>query len=107
MDLGQAWLELTGFPMVFAVFAAHRDSPAEKLTEAHQLLVSQLESFENSVEARQSVVKSTSSRSGFSEARIDQYFNEVKLRLDDDGNQGLVHFLEHVCGVENYQIVKL
>ena len=107
MDLGQAWLELTGFPMVFAVFAAHRDSPAEKLAEAHQLLVSQLESFENSVEARQSIVKSTSSRSGFSEARIDQYFNEVKLRLDDDGNQGLVHFLEHVCGIENYQLVKL
>ena len=107
MDLGQAWLDQTGFPMVFAVFAAHRHSPKNILNEAHRLLVSQLESFENSADRRQSIVKSTSSRSGFSEVRIDQYFDEVKLRLDGDGNQGLRHFLEQVCGVENYQTVEL
>jgi len=107
MDLGQAWLELTGFPMVFAVFAAHRDSPPEMLADAHRLLVSQLEAFENSDVARQAVVKSTSARSGFSEDRIDQYFNEVKLRLDDDGNRGLSHFLEQVCEIGNYQMLEL
>lgn len=107
MDLGQAWLEQTGFPMVYAVFAAHRDSPTDMLVEAHQLLVSQLESFEQLEETRKSVVKSTSARSGFSEERIEQYFHEVKLRLDEDGENGLRHFLQNVCDIESYQMVEL
>jgi len=103
MDLGQAWLELTGYPMVFAVYAAHRDSPADKLQEAHSLLLAQLESFENSSDRRNSVIKETSSRSGFSVSRIEQYFGEVVHRLDDHSKEGLHHFLENVCDVKKYQ----
>ena len=107
MDLGQAWLELTGFPMVFAVFAAHKDTPTETLQEAHQLLISQLDSLENEAAVRNSIVESTSLRSGFSKSRIQQYFNEVVLRLESDGEEGLDYFLKEVCGVESYQNIKL
>ena len=107
MDLGQAWLELTGFPMVFAVFAAHRDSPQEMLVDAHRLLVKQLEAFENSENTRRSVIKSTSSRSGFGEERIEKYFGEVKLRLDTDGEDGLRHFLQNVCDVESFKMIEI
>ncbi|MDE0707969.1 MAG: menaquinone biosynthesis protein [Candidatus Poseidoniales archaeon] len=107
MDLGQAWLELTGFPMVFAVYAAHRDAPPEMLREAHKLLRTQLESFESSPTVRDSVIRATSTRSGFSEERIEQYFGEVVHRLDSLGEKGLKHFLEEVCALPSYQIVDL
>ena len=107
MDLGNTWLELTGYPMVFAVFAAHRDAPENELKEAHQLLQAQLESYENSDEIRKNIIDTTSKRSGFTNERITQYFQEVKLRLDSEGEAGLRHFLEEVCGVTEYQMVEL
>ena len=105
MDLGQAWHDLTGYPMVFAVYAARRDAPAEMLLEAHKLLKSQLESFEQNDDVRKSVIGSTAIRSGFNESRITQYFEEVLNRLNDDGMNGLTHFLEHVCELESFQTV--
>ena len=105
MDLGQAWKDLTGHPMVFAVYAARRDAPAGILKEAHQLLKSQLESFENEQGVRESVIHSTAIRSGFNDERIAQYFDEVVNRLDSEGMNGLSHFLEHVCDVETFQTV--
>ena len=60
MDLGKTWMELTGFPMVFAVYAAHRDAPANELKEAHDLLQRQLESYEDSDLKKQSIIDSTS-----------------------------------------------
>jgi len=107
IDLGQAWHELTGHPMVFAVYAAHRDCPPDTLRDAHNLLLSQLESFENSVDIRNSVIENTSRRSGFSVGRIEQYFGEVQHRLDTRGNDGLQFFIEQVCGVKTYQTAEL
>lgn len=107
MDLGQCWRDITGHPMVFAVYAAHRDAPTQILMEAHQLLVSQLEAFENSDDVRAAVIHSTSVRSGFNEERISRYFEEVVNRLDDDGMNGLNYFLEHVCGLDSFQTVQL
>ena len=107
MDLGQSWLELTGLPMVFAVFAAHKDAPRQALNDAHQLLIDQLKSFESDESYYSSVIQSTANRSGFSIHRIQQYFNEVVLRLDEIGEDGLNHFLEHVCGLVNYERVKI
>ena len=107
IDLGQAWHELTGHPMVFAVYAAHRDCPPDTLRDAHNLLLSQLESFENSVDVRNSVIENTSRRSGFSVGRIEQYFGEVQHRLDTRGNDGLQFFIEQVCGVKTYQTAEL
>ena len=105
MDLGQTWLELTGFPMVFAVYAAHRDAPADMLEEAYHLLLSQLNAFESDVAVRNSITESTAQRSGFSISRIEQYFDEVVLRLDENGKRGLDYFLDEVCGVKLYQNV--
>ena len=105
MDLGQSWLEITGHPMVFAVYAARRDAPPQDLKRAHQMLVSQLESFENSPVYRDEVIQSTAIRSGFSPSRINRYFNEVVNRLDDRGMDGLNHFLEQVCELKSYDTI--
>ena len=106
MDLGQAWKDLTGFPMVFAVYAARKDAPTEVLKEAHNMLLRQLNDFEKSDDVRQNVIQATSKRSGFSAERIDIYFGEVINRLDDYGMSGLNHFLTEVCGVGDYQFIE-
>ncbi len=105
MDLGEAWKDLTGFPMVFAVYAARIDAPTDELKLAHKMLLEQLTSFESSEEVRGRVIESTSKRSGFSPARIDQYFDEVINRMDQRGNDGLDYFLSEVCGIENYELL--
>ena len=106
MDLGQAWKDLTGFPMVFAVYAARKDAPPTVLTDAHNMLLRQLHDFEESHDVRQNVIEATSKRSGFTTERIDKYFGEVINRLDELGMKGLNHFLTEVCGVEDYQLVQ-
>ena len=107
MDLGQAWNDLTGHPMVFAVYAARRDAPADILNEAHQLMKSQLESFENEQDVRESVIRTTAIRSGFNEDRIAQYFDEVVNRLNPQGMDGLTYFLENVCQLDSFQTVSI
>ena len=106
MDLGEAWRELTGFPMVFAVYAARNDAPSEILESAHKLLVNQLESFENSEDVRNAVIESTARRSGFTTERISKYFGEVVNRLDIEGRKGLDHFLKEVCELTEYDTIQ-
>ena len=105
MDLGEAWKDWTGFPMVFAVYAARIDAPAGPLKEAHKLLLEQLSAFEESSDVRSKVIEATSNRSGFSQSRIDKYFDEVINRLDSEGQKGLDYFLTEVCGLEDYQLL--
>jgi chorismate dehydratase len=107
MDLGQAWQDQTGLPMVFGVFAAHRDAPAEQVAKAHALLMHQLDAFENDPDRRRAVVRSTAERSGFHPDRIERYFGEVIHRLDQEACEGLERFLKDVCGIENWQSVSL
>lgn len=104
MDLGQTWNELTGHPMVFGVYAARRDAPADKLEAAHQMLLEQARRFNEEPERRQAVIQASSRRSGFSEERLEQYFGEVVLSLDESAMAGLDHFLTEVCDIEEIQM---
>ncbi len=106
MDLGEAWKDWTGFPMVFAVYAARIDAPAGPLKDAHKLLLEQLNAFEQSSDVRSKIIEATSNRSGFSLKRIDKYFDEVINRLDADGQKGLDYFLTEVCELQDYQLLK-
>jgi len=107
MDLGQSWLEHTGLPMVFGVFAAHIDAPESTLMRAHNSLLEQLNRFENDSIYRKDLIAATSRRSGFSIARVEQYFDEVVLRLDKRAEKGLEKFLSDVCGIDNYDILQI
>lgn len=104
MDLGQAWKQQTGLPMVFGVFAAHRDAPAEAVAAAHTLVLDQLRSFEEDAHRRAEVIEATRCRSGFSSERIDRYFGEVIHRLDGRASEGLERFLTEVCELEDWQM---
>ena len=107
MDLGATWREITGYPMVFAVFAARKDAPPSQLNSAHAVLKQKLVSFENSTEIRQDVIAETARRSGFTPDRISTYFGEVINRLDEEGVKGLNHFLEHVCEIDINDVISI
>ena len=98
MDLGEAWLEHTGLPMVFGVFAGRKDSPIECLLDAHKDLVASLCKF-NSGEVKNSVIKNSSNRSEFSIERVEKYFSEVSNNLGEVEVQGLEKFLKEVCEI--------
>lgn len=99
LDLGEEWKRLTGYPMVFGVFAATLDAPPEELARVHSDLLSQLERFEQDEKWRATVVASTAARSEFNVGRVEIYFREVRNRLDDECRKGLEKFLVEVCGM--------
>jgi len=99
LDLGQAWLEKSGKPMVFGVFAARKDTAREMIIAAHNTLESKLTLFENSEEQRNAVINWSISRSELSYERLDKYFGEVFNRLDDDHINGLNQFLIEACNL--------
>ena len=97
LDLGQAWLDLTGQPMVFGVFAARKDTPLEAVKAAHQALLSRLSSFEENPLTREKVLLHAHLHSDMSMERLNRYFGEVFNRLDDEHVDGLRQFLSNCC----------
>lgn len=102
LDLGAEWTKITGFPMVFGVFAARKDSPVGKLAKARKDMVNQYNHFLEDTSWNQEVISRTSEKLGFSESRIDEYFSiEVQNKLDDKSKEGLEHFLKVVCNMDS------
>jgi len=99
MDLGMEWKDITGLPMVFAVFAAPRDAPVHMIAKAHDELMQALQRFSD-IEARERIIGESSRRSSFSTERIDRYFDEVLYRLDSEAALGLTTFMSEVLGIE-------
>ena len=101
MDLGSAWLEETGKPMVFGVFAARKDTNVSEIKSAQQVLLGCLELFESSKQCRKLVISEGVEKSGLSCERLEKYFGEVFNRLDDIHIDGLNQFLIHACNMPN------
>jgi len=100
MDLGREWSKLTGFPMVFGVFAARKDSPIDKVTEACEIMIAQYDQFLSDPDVRKSVIASASKKVGLSIKRIERYFEyEVSNMLEDESISGLNLFLDRVYGI--------
>ena len=103
LDLGKAWQDSTGKPMVFGVFVARKDTPVDDLRVAHKALLKQLELFESDSNFKREVVNNASEHSSLSHQRLSDYFNEVFNRLDDAHVDGLEHYLKLVFGIESIE----
>ena len=97
IDLGTAWLEATGKPMVFGVFAARRDTDMADIKSAQKVLLDCLDLFESSKECRELVISEGVEKSGLSSERLEKYFGEVFNRLDEIHIEGLNQFLIQAC----------
>ena len=100
--LGRSWTETTGTPMVFGVFAARRDSPREVVMRIRDDLFSNLRRFEGDDEHRKKVIKNSAQRIGFHEERMREYLiDEVRNRIGEREEEGLLRFASEVCGVSS------
>ena len=89
-DLGRLWLERTGLPMVFAVWAA-REPVADGVHELEQALVASLRLARAEPET---LAHEASGRYGYPPGFLARYFEKLRYRFGPRERAGLYTFLE-------------
>jgi chorismate dehydratase len=89
-DLGRLWLERTGLPMVFAVWAAP-EPVAEGLAELEQALVDSVRLARAEPER---LAHEASERYGYPAGFLARYFEKLRYRFGPRERAGLLTFLE-------------
>jgi chorismate dehydratase len=92
-DLGRLWLERTGLPMVFAVWACP-EPLAEGLAELEDALVSSLRLARAEPER---LAYEASERYGYPPGFLARYFEKLRYRFGPRERAGLYTFLELAC----------
>ncbi len=89
-DLGRLWLEQTGLPMVYAVFACP-DPPADGVAE----LETELLAAHAAARARpEELARSASERYGYPAGFLARYFEKLRYRFGPRERAGLLTFFE-------------
>jgi chorismate dehydratase len=94
-DLGRLWLERTGLPMVFAVWAAP-EPVAEGLVELEDALV---QSVRRARAEPEQLAFEASERYGYPPGFLARYFEKLRYRFGPRERAGLITFLELARGV--------
>jgi chorismate dehydratase len=89
-DLGRLWLERTGLPMVYAVFAC-ADPPADGVAELEGCFLSALRS--NRAEPER-LAREASARYGYPPGFLARYFEKLRYRFGPRERAGLLSFFE-------------
>jgi len=89
-DLGRLWLERTGLPMVFAVWAAREPLP-DGLVELEDALV---ESLLRARAEPETLAHEASDRYGYPAGFLARYFEKLRYRFGPRERAGLLTFLE-------------
>ena len=89
-DLGRLWLERTGLPMVFAVWATPEPAPAG-LSELEQALVTSVRTARAEPER---LAYEASERYGYPPGFLARYFEKLRYRFGPRERAGLMTFLE-------------
>src|SRR5205823_833966 len=89
-DLGRLWLERTGLPMVFAVWAAREPLP-DGLVELEDALV---ESLLLARAEPETLAHESSERYGYPAGFLARYFEKLRYRFGPRERAGLLTFLE-------------
>jgi chorismate dehydratase len=89
-DLGRLWLERTGLPMVYAVFAC-ADPPADGVVELEGCFLSALRA--NRAEPER-LAREASARYGYPTGFLARYFEKLRYRFGPRERAGLLSFFE-------------
>jgi chorismate dehydratase len=89
-DLGRLWLERTGLPMVFAVWA-FEEPPLEGLGELEDALVASVKRARREPEQ---LARTASDQYGYPAGWIARYFEQLRYSFGPRERSGLVRFLE-------------
>lgn len=89
-DLGKEWMEMTGLPMVFAVWAGRRGVVTEEIGEAFRA------SCRWGLEHMDEIVETESAARGFSEGTVREYLTRrIVHELGEIDYKGMELFLEY------------
>ncbi len=89
LDLGAEWVEMTGLPMVFAVWAA-------RAGVTHQDPAPFAASLRFGLEHIEDIVRDQHPKLGFPQALIREYLTQnIVFEIDERENQGLARFLQY------------
>src|SRR4051812_9328121 len=94
-DLGGLWLERTGLPMVFAVWACP-DPPPDGLPELEEALV---RSVKRARSESQQLARTASAEYGYPAGWIARYFEQLRFSFGPRERAGLLRFLELAADV--------
>jgi chorismate dehydratase len=94
-DLGRLWLERTGLPMVFAVWAAPEPAHAG-LLELEEALVASIRAARAEPET---LAFEAAARYGYPAGFLARYFEKLRYRFGPRERAGLITFLELACEV--------
>ena len=87
LDLGAEWVNWTGLPMVFAVWAGHKENLTSEARDAF------LGSYKWGLDHTEAMVSQAVSERGYSEALAREYFTHfISYRLTAQHLEGLSHF---------------
>jgi chorismate dehydratase len=92
-DLGRLWLERTGLPMVFAVWAA-REPVVDALRELEEALVASVRLARAEPE---NLAFESAARYGYPAGFLARYFEKLRYRFGPRERAGLYTFLELAC----------
>jgi chorismate dehydratase len=96
LDLGEAWLELTGLPFVFGVWAVRRDFAGfhpEAAAALHRLL---LRSRDWGLAALRELSRLAATPFGMSPAQVLAYFRQLNYSLGPEHRRGLETFFHYL-----------
>jgi chorismate dehydratase len=94
-DLGRLWLERTGLPMVFAVFAAPEPVPPGMAALEDALVAS----VRRARAEPEQLAYESSERYGYPPGFLARYFEKLRYRFGPRERAGLFTFLEMACDV--------
>ena len=94
-DLGRLWLERTGLPMVYAVFACP-DPPPAGIAELEEAL---LASHRRARAEPEALARDASARYGYPPGFLARYFEKLRYRFGPKERAGLLTFFELACEV--------
>jgi chorismate dehydratase len=92
-DLGELWLNKTGFPVVFAVFAVQKDAIRENLSDLKAVINSYRASLQCLVKEKENVIKSAGEKYPDILYDINGYYDTLQFELTDNLKIALKYYL--------------
>lgn len=88
-DLGSCWMEWTGKPFVFALWAVRKRFVKKEPTLASEAIVALKASLEEGLASLSTISAQASARLGIAKDTMETYFRGLSYNLDEDHLQGL------------------
>jgi chorismate dehydratase len=99
LDLGEAWKEVSGLPMVFALWAARKDYMSAHPDQVRQVAAAFRASLDLALSKVDDVARDAARWEAFAPDLLARYFTTLDFRLGDRQQEGLREFARRAAAV--------